>query len=112
MTTKYEFEGETFQLDDSKGCYIEVTYGALTGYIGVNLKGTADSPYVWWANNSNPVTDDGLRFGNSNGPDEKSNLEWLCRDLLRRQQEAQAQKAFNQEAACKSLHEFVKSLPE
>lgn len=112
MATKYAFEGETFQLDDSKGCYIEVTYGDMTGYVGVNLRGTVKMPYSWWAEGSDPVTKDGLTYGNSSGPCQKSNLDGLCRDLIRRQQEAQARKAFNQEAACKSLHEFVKSLPE
>ena len=112
MTRKYEFEGETFQLDDSTGCYIEVTYEDMVGYVGVNLKGTAKRPYAWWTENSSPVTKDGLRFGNSNGSSEKSNLEGLCRDLIRRYQQAQEQKAFNPEAACSSLHEFVKTLAE
>ena len=37
----YEYEGETFKLDDSKGCYVEVTYEGLTGYFGVNIKDNA-----------------------------------------------------------------------
>ena len=112
MTRKYELEGETFLLDDSKGCYIEVTYGDMVGYVGVNLEGTTKNPFVWSAGDSGPVTPGGLRYGNSSGSDEKSNLERLCRELLRRRQVAQDREAFNQEDACKSLHEFVKSLPE
>ena len=112
MARKYVFEGEIFRLDDSKGCYVEVTYKDQLGYVGVNLKGTAKNPYVWWAGDSRPVEQDGLSFGNSSGLNEKNNLDGVCQELLRRQQQAQDQMAFNQENACKSLHEFVKSLPE
>ena len=31
---KYKYKEETFKLDDSKGCYVEVTYEGLTGYFG------------------------------------------------------------------------------
>ena len=46
---EYKYQGETFQLDDSKGCYVEVTYKYLTGYLGVNLgaRATDQNPYVW-----------------------------------------------------------------
>ena len=46
---EYKYKGETFQLDDSKGCYVAVTYKHLTGYVGVNLgrKATAQHPYAW-----------------------------------------------------------------
>ena len=33
----YRHEGETFQLDNSKGCYVAVTYRYLTGYVGVKF---------------------------------------------------------------------------
>ena len=29
---EYKYQGETFQLDDSKGCYAEVTYKDLKGF--------------------------------------------------------------------------------
>ena len=47
--TKYTYKGETFKLDDSKGCYVEVTYKHLAGYVGVNLQNNAtdEQPYLW-----------------------------------------------------------------
>ena len=44
---EYKYKGETFQLDDSKGCYVAATYKHLTGYVGVNLGligGKVDGP--------------------------------------------------------------------
>ena len=45
---EYKHQGETFQLDDSKGCYVAVTYKHLTGYVGVNLgkKASPKNPYA------------------------------------------------------------------
>ena len=37
---KYIYEGETFLLDDTKGCYIEVEFKDTKMYVGVNLQGT------------------------------------------------------------------------
>ena len=34
---EYKYKSDTFELDDSKGCYIEVTYKGQKGYVGVNL---------------------------------------------------------------------------
>ena len=110
MAKEYEYEGEKFRLDDSNGCYIEVTYKEQVGYVGVYLQGTKTSPYCWWAN-ANVVTPDGLKAGSPAGDDLETNLRALCGDLVRRQREADARKAFKPEGACKSLHEFVESLP-
>ena len=74
MGEEYKFEGETFELDDSKGCYIEVSYKGLVGYVGVYLQGTAEQPYCWWAENATFVTADGLTNGNATGADIESNL--------------------------------------
>ena len=111
MTREFKFRGEMFLLDDSKGCYAEVTYKDQVGYMGVNLQGTPDAPYCWYPEHPNVLAPDGLKFGNSAGSDEESNLRALCGDLLRRHREAEARKAFKPEEACKSLHEFVESLP-
>ena len=35
----YEYSGVKFEIDDSKGCYLEVTCKDITGYAGVNLEG-------------------------------------------------------------------------
>ena len=39
MAKSAEYNGEKFQLDDSKGCYVEVAHkrSGLIGYVGVNL---------------------------------------------------------------------------
>ena len=34
---EYKYEGEAFELDDPKGCYIEVTYRGQKGYVGGEL---------------------------------------------------------------------------
>ena len=112
MVTEFKFEGETFFVDDSKGCYAEVTYKDQVGYIGVNLQGTADAPYAWMPVPDPWVTPNGLTNGNSSGTDVDTNLRGLCGNLLQRQREAEARNAFSPEAACKSLHEFVESLPQ
>ncbi len=110
MSTEFKYQGETFQLDDSKGCYIEVMYEDQLGHVGVSLQSTKGAPYAWSANRPGRITAEGLRSGTSSGPDVQSNLEALCAELLRLQRQAEAHKAFNAEAACKSLHEYVESL--
>jgi hypothetical protein len=112
MVKEYKYDGEIFQLDDSKGCYIEVTYKDMTGYVGVNLgnDGSAGRPYVWWAEDSDPVVADGLNYGNPNGSTQESNLGALCNDLIRRQRQREVHAAFDREAACKALHDFVEKL--
>ena len=45
--SNYEYEGETFMLDGSKGCYVEVTYKGLKGYFGVNISGTGTDQYPY-----------------------------------------------------------------
>ena len=110
MATEYKYEGETFLLDDSKGCYAEVTYKDQVGYVGVNLQGTPGTPYSWRPELSQRVTPEGLTRGISSGGDFESNLHALCTEPVRRQREAEAHKRFDPEAACKSLHEFVEKL--
>ena len=111
MTREFKFEGETFLLDDSNGCYVEANYKDQVGYVGVNLQGTANVPYLWWTDGSGPVTSEGLNYGNSSGADEVSNIRAVCTALLRKQREAEARKAFKPEEACRSLHAYVEALP-
>ena len=110
MPKEHKYQGETFLLDDSKGCYIEVNYDGLVGYVGVHLNGTEESPYCWETNDRR-VTDDGLTNGNSNGKELSDNLNDLCSELLRQHQEREAKKEFQPEQACKLLHEFYQKLP-
>ena len=110
---KYEFNGETFQLDDSKGCYIEVTYKGLVGYVGVNLKdGTSSKQYSWTAPGiGSGVTKDGVAGGVPATGGLDGNLQALCRALIAKHGEAEAHKAFKPEEACVALHEFMEKLP-
>ena len=110
MAKEYKFEGKTFELDDSKGCYIVVAYKGLVGYVGVYLQGTPEQPYCWWAESESVVTEDGLTIGNSTGASIEDNLQALCRELLRKQRAAEGRKAFKPEEACKALHEFAETL--
>ena len=80
--------------------------------MGVDLKGTPENqnPFSWYGG-ARGVTEDGLRYGNTVGPDIESNLQVLCTYLVDRQRRVEVNKAFNPKEACESLHEFVQSLP-
>ena len=106
---EYKFQDETFELDDSKGCYIEVTYKGLVGYVGVNLQGTPSAPYSWTLDVA-AITESGLARGNSPSAGITGSLRALCRELLKKHREAEGRKAFKPEEACAALHEFAKSL--
>ena len=110
-SVKFTFEGKEFNVDESKGCYIEVTYQEQVGFYGVNLRGTKQNPYCWQTNRS-VVTDDGLKSGNVTNQEPRKNFEDLCRELVKLQERSDAQKAFDKEAACKDLHDFFKELGE
>lgn len=110
MNKKYIRNGNTFLLDDSKGCFIEVTFDEQVGYLGVNLQGTNERPYCWRTGGSHRVTPDGLTSGNSNGGSIEDNLNALCDELVRIQALAEAQESFKPEAACKALHEYTQKI--
>ena len=108
----YEYSGVKFEIDDSKGCYLEVTCKDITGYAGVNLEGTKDTRYAWGVGSSH-VAKDGLSAGNSAGNTMLLNLHALCDSLLEELARREAARAFTPEAreqACAELHDFVKGL--
>ena len=112
MVKTREFEGHKFQLDDSKGCYIEVALGKLTGYVGVNLaRGTTENPFCWYTDNV-LTTPDGLNGGNVSGATLDENLEALFRSFIRTQKQQDAHSKFDSEAACKELHGYVEKLED
>ena len=114
---KVEYKGETFQLDDSKGCYIEVTYRNLVGYVGISLQlGTEEKPYAWWVpefggSANSVVTKDGLTTGAGEYEEPTEALHILYNHLIHKYQEDESRKAFKPEIACEALHEYVKGLP-
>ena len=103
----YKYQDETFQLDDSKGCYVQVTYKYLKGYLGVNLaaRATDQNPYVWDTDKKPEfyVTRDGLKYGFSSGVTFEENLDALCRRLVQefRLEEAR-QEVRPQEILCRT----------
>ena len=112
MSKKHEYRGQVFDLDDSKGCYLEVDYQGQTAYVGVNLgSGTNDSPYTFDVSKGN-VSDDGLHRNFGGGyasPNDALNA--ACGYLYDRHKEAEGRKSFDPEDACKNLHEFFDGLP-
>ena len=110
--SNYEYEGETFKLDDSKGCYVEVTYKNLTGYIGVNIRGTGTDqyPYSYYVGGEEYVTPDGLTWGDRS-PSPEVARDSLCADLVRRFRTQEAVKTFDPAKYCKELHDAVKNQP-
>ena len=113
MARQYRYKEEVFELDDSQGCYVKVSYKDKVGYLGVNLRsGTQDNPYAWWSNPSTSViTKDGLLGGNVNGGGLEDNLNALCTQVLAEYRQGEAHRALQPEVACQSLHNFLKTLP-
>ena len=109
---EYKYKGETFQLDDSKGCYVAVTYKHLTGHVGVNLgrNATAQHPYAWNISSEGNVTSGGLKAGNRSASFE-AGLDALCANLLNKFRAEEAHKAFDPAKYCAGLHDGVKNLP-
>ena len=115
--SNYEYEGETFKLDDSKSCYVEVTYKDLTGYLGVNIRGTGTDqyPYVYKVGGEKYVTPeyvtpDGMTRGDQS-PSPEAARDSLCADLVRIFRTQEAVKTFNPAKYCKELHDAVKNQP-
>ena len=114
---EYKYQGETFLLDDSKGCYVEVTYDKVpdrVGIIAVALRGTKEKPYVRMTMHRG-ATNDRLT---PNGVDEEGHgsyesiLGQVCSRLINAHREREAKEQFNPEEACHALHEAVSKLPD
>ena len=110
MTKQKEHRGEKFEIDDSEGCYLKVTYGELAGYVGVYLQGTEDQPYGWGLSHYGwRVTKDGLQDANNVSTIEEG-LTRLCDALIREDQQRRGKAAFKPEEACSKVHEFYSRL--
>lgn len=115
---KMNYRGETFYLDDSKGCFIEVKYKSFTGYVGVNLTDSANatSPYAWSIDGriGTVPNDEGLTSGVPvrGATNVGAAVQKLCEELMRVWQVDEARKVFQPETACEALHEYFKGLPD
>ena len=107
---KHEPSGEDFYLDDSKGCYIEVTYKEQKGWVGVNIAKWAskEMPYAFSLSRHN-VRTEGLK-GDSASTTLEIVLDNLCTNLIHQQRRFEARKKLDTEEACEQMHEFVREL--
>ena len=110
--SNYKYEGETFKLDDSKGCYVEVTYEGLTGYFGVNISGsgTDENPYSYHVAGEEFVTPDGMTKG-APSPSPENARDQICGKLLNIFRTQKAGETFDPAKYCKELHDAVKNQP-
>ena len=107
----YPYEGETFKLDDSNGCYVKVTYKGLTGFFGVNVRGTGTDqhPYFYYEGGEENVTPEGVTAGNRSRSFNQARDE-TCRMLLDKFRAQEAAKTFDRAKYCKELHDAVNNL--
>ena len=114
---EHKYNGETFLLDDSEGCYIKITLAEepnIFGYVGVNLRsGSKSRPYIWDGrpNGTGNLTPDGLTGWGWGAEVESIDaaLNGVCSFLLGRRGESEWNVAAKEDA-CKSLHEYVEKL--
>ena len=109
-----EYQGYTFQLDDSDGSYIKVTLGDQTGYVGINLTdGTLAAPYSWSAPPLGaPAAKEGLEHGVSVGGNVQNCLTALFQHLYKQQKHIEDDKQFDPANASAALHQFVNDLED
>ena len=112
MIIDYKYKGETFKLDDSNGCYVEVTYKDLTGYFGVNIGGTGtdQDPYSYYVGGEEYTTPDGMTAGSSSSSFNEAR-DLTCGELLEIFSTQEAAKTFDRAKYCKELHAAIKNLP-
>ena len=109
-----EYQGYTFQLDDSDGSYIKVTLGDQTGFVGINLTdGTLAAPYSWSAPPLGAsATKDGLEHGVAVGGNVQNCLTALFQHMYKQQKQVEDAKQFDQANASAALHQFVNDLED
>ncbi len=114
MIKNREYQGYTFQLDDSDGSYIKVTLGDQTGYVGINLTdGTLAAPYSWSAPPlGKPATKKGLKHGVAVGGNVQNCLTALFQYMYKQQKTIEDPKRFDPASASDALHQFVHELEE
>ena len=120
MAKEFKHDGETFLLDDSKGCFVEVTYAEhqeYVGVVGVNIRGTASAPYaVNVISTPNGSGRDrvikGDQVDGNSARDMGDALDKCCKSLVDARLQDEDRNQFDPEATCHNLHEYLASLPE
>ena len=120
MAKDFKHAGETFLLDNSKGCFVEVTYAEhqeYVGVVGVSINGTESAPYAVSVlstpngSDRDKVIKGDQVVGNSVG-DLDSAIYQCCEALIKTRRRYEGQKHFDPESACRKLHEEFENLPE
>ena len=95
MAKKYEYMGETFQVEDTDNCEIRVSDRVHTLSITPNIGGpsvyrvsTVKGGW-WWHTNT-----------------VKDSIDRACRDIV------ESRESTKPDEACEALHKYVKDLPE
>ena len=115
-TTVVEYQGQKYRLDDSKGCYIEVTQleAALSGYAVVNIGpyGCPEKAYSQWVTGENhgSVTPDGLResWHNRGYLTIEAALIALYAAFKAEEYQQEVRAGFDPAEYCQKPHEYVK----
>ena len=108
MNIQQKYRDYTFTVDDSKGCYAEVTLSGLKAYVGVDLAaGTNERPYTFTPSEQR-VRNDGIQRGAGGYPTPDTALEAAFNHLIGEFERNQAHQAFDQKKACENLHDFIK----
>ena len=105
---EYLYKGETFQLDDSQGCYIEITYKDQKGWVVVNI--SIENYGYAITDRAAEVTASGVqsRYGARNTIMEA--VDFLCLILLLNQKKVDEYKPLDRIALCAELHSFMDKL--
>lgn len=107
MRKPYKFQGETFELDDSNGCYVKVQYRGQTGYVGVLTNPSAKQRF---GRSITPGSAKGLNGGGSDSGDFQSSLDTMCGVLMENAKNADYHESLRAQA-CEEMHGFMNSLP-
>lgn len=111
MAKTLKHDGYEFQLDDSRGCYVEVSFkGKAVGVVGLNLAQAEEGKPFSWFPTTAPAGPEGLQFGNGVYPDVRTALTELCDHTIRQYRQRMESERIDRKAACERLHKEVNEI--
>ena len=115
MVKKYEYQGHTFEIDDSNSCVAEFSLGKYKAFVGPSLYSGPNKPYVVFFPQVEPdvriVEPNGInRAGNQNSV--RDAINGVCGTIPSLKDRDEWHVARTPESDCKALHEFVAGLPD